>query len=56
MVCGWARTIRGTAVDKGPVFVELNDGSTILNIQVVCELPTMSKDDIEAILKAGKNY
>lgn len=37
----------------GPVFVELNDGSTILNIQIVCEVPAMSKEDVEAILKSG---
>jgi len=52
-VCGWARTVRGTAVDKGPVFVELNDGSCLGNIQIVCVVESLGREGVEAVLDAG---
>ena len=42
-VCGWARTVRGGAVDR-PIFVELNDGSCLGNLQITCLL---EKADLE---------
>jgi asparaginyl-tRNA synthetase len=52
-LCGWARTVRGTAVDKGPVFVELNDGSCMSNVQIVCVPDSLGRDGVESVLEAG---
>lgn len=40
---GWVRTKRG---NKNIVFIALNDGSTINNIQVVCDLSEFRPDDV----------
>jgi asparaginyl-tRNA synthetase len=43
---GWVRTKRG---NKNIVFIALNDGSTINNIQIVCEAASFSEDLIKSI-------
>ena len=37
---GWVRTKRG---NKNVAFIALNDGSTINNIQIVCDLTSLTK-------------
>lgn len=43
---GWVRTKRG---NKNVVFIALNDGSTINNIQVVCETTDFDENDLKSI-------
>ena len=38
---GWVRTKRG---NKNITFIALNDGSTINNIQIVCDMATFTPD------------
>lgn len=49
VVHGWVKTKRG---NKNVSFIELNDGSTIKNIQVVIE-PTKISEDILKIINTG---
>ena len=43
---GWVRTKRG---NKNVAFIALNDGSTVNNIQVVCDAAVISEDVLKAI-------
>ena len=43
---GWVRTKRG---NKNIAFIALNDGSTINNIQVVCELKNFDEEMMKSI-------
>ncbi len=43
---GWVRTKRG---NKNVIFIALNDGSTINNIQVVCDTSSFSEDLLKSI-------
>ncbi|MCH5216096.1 MAG: asparagine--tRNA ligase [Muribaculaceae bacterium] len=45
-VKGWVRTRRG---NKNVQFVALNDGSTIKNVQIVCDLSKFSEDELRPI-------
>ncbi|MDE6716478.1 MAG: asparagine--tRNA ligase, partial [Muribaculaceae bacterium] len=45
-VKGWVRTRRG---NKNVQFVALNDGSTIKNVQIVCDLSKFSDDELRPI-------
>jgi len=51
-VCGWARTIRGSSAEK-PVFIELNDGSSVGNLQIVCVSDALPAAHMQAVLQAG---
>ena len=46
LVKGWVRTKRG---NKNVAFIALNDGSTINNIQIVCDLANFSEDLMKQI-------
>ncbi len=46
LVKGWVRTKRG---NKNVAFIALNDGSTINNIQIVCDLANFSEDTMKQI-------
>ncbi|MDR2520802.1 MAG: asparagine--tRNA ligase [Bacteroidales bacterium OttesenSCG-928-I14] len=48
VVCvkGWVRTRRG---NKNIVFIELNDGSTIFNIQIVADVTSLGEDFLKLI-------
>ena len=46
VVKGWARTKRG---NKNVAFIALNDGSTINNIQIVCDLQKFDEDLMKQI-------
>ena len=43
---GWVRTKRG---NKNIAFIALNDGSTINNIQIVCEVANFDEETIKSI-------
>ena len=43
---GWVRTKRG---NKNVAFIALNDGSTVNNIQVVCDVAVISEDVLKGI-------
>src|SRR5690606_21473142 len=49
MVKGWVRTARD---NKNVIFINLNDGSTIHNIQVVAEPEAITKETL-ALVKTG---
>lgn len=49
-VAGWCRTVR---VAKGPVFVELSDGSTIENLQVVLHPSFTDPKSIDVVREQG---
>ena len=45
-VKGWVRTKRG---NKNVAFIALNDGSTINNIQIVCDVASFDEDTMKQI-------
>ena len=46
VVKGWVRTKRG---NKNVVFIAMNDGSTINNIQIVCDVASFSEDTLKQV-------
>ena len=51
-VAGWSRTVRAQA-NNTIVFIELSDGSTINNLQIVCDKGLPNFDEL---LKAGVSF
>lgn len=49
-VCGWVRSVRA---GKNVAFIVINDGSSFLNLQVVCEKETLSDYVIVSKLNVG---
>ncbi|MBQ0122600.1 MAG: asparagine--tRNA ligase [Bacteroidales bacterium] len=46
VVKGWVRTKRG---NKNVVFIAMNDGSTINNIQIVCDVASFSEETLKQV-------
>ncbi len=49
-VCGWVRTWRDS---KGVAFIELNDGTTLKNLQLVIEKDNMKESEYRSALVVG---
>lgn len=49
-VCGWVRTWRDS---KSVSFIELNDGTSLKNLQLIIEKGTLSENDTKAALVVG---
>ncbi|MFA7182663.1 MAG: OB-fold nucleic acid binding domain-containing protein, partial [Bacteroidales bacterium] len=45
-VKGWVRTKRG---NKNITFIALNDGSTIYNIQIVCDMSVFTDEQLRSV-------
>jgi aspartyl/asparaginyl-tRNA synthetase len=46
-VKGWVRTKRG---NKNIAFIALNDGSTIHNVQIVCDMAVFTEEQLRPLL------
>ncbi|MDE6597627.1 MAG: asparagine--tRNA ligase, partial [Clostridia bacterium] len=49
-VCGWVRTWRDS---KGVAFIELNDGTTLKNLQLVIEKGNLKESEYKSALVVG---
>ena len=49
-VCGWVRTWRDS---KSVAFIELNDGTSLKNIQLVIEKGSLDESEVKSALVVG---